>query len=69
MSSETGQNESCFMLEAYSKSHKMYLDRKTNENRFVKFEDREERSVLDADMLKILSHGTNVTCSLDSLVN
>ena len=63
MSSKTNPEESCSISKAYGQIHKLYLDRKTSDNRLVKFEDREERSVLDVDMLKILSHGTNATCS------
>ena len=41
----------------YVTAHKAYEALDIDKNRFVKFEERETRSVLTLDMMKVLCHG------------
>jgi hypothetical protein len=41
----------------YVTAHKTFKARNIDENRFVKFEERDTRSVLTLDMIKTLCHG------------
>ena len=41
----------------YNAIHKAYTSMNINENRFVNFEDREKRSVVNVDIFKVLVQG------------
>ncbi len=41
----------------YMTAHKAFHSRNIDENRFVRFEERDTRSVLTLEMIKVLCHG------------